>query len=182
MRHESSLIKSLCCKAWRRSMTGVLFCVSDFVEADWTGASIGLRDHCPLPFVRGFGFLANWLAWAQKRIMPHSGILKSASRSLAASPFPGRKKRGRQFILDAGGALLPKGPGVNALRMSGASTARCSWKSRRYRRSWQCLPSGRRTSGADRPSLRRFRQVPSCAHSLLCELRRLRCRSNRLRP
>lgn len=181
MRHESSLIKSLCCKAWRRSMTGVFFCVPGFVEADWAGASIGLRDHCPLPFVQGFGFLANWLAWAQKCSMPHSGILKSASRS-ELPPLSLTQEKGRQFILDAGGALLPKGPGVNAQRMSGASTARCSWKNRRYRRSWQCLPSGRRTSGADRPSLRRFHQVPSCAHSLLCELRRLRCRSNRLRP
>lgn len=29
---------------------------------------------------------------------------------------------------------------------------------------------------------RKFRQVPSCARSLLCEPHRLRCRSNRLRP
>ena len=177
MRHESSLIKSLCCKAWRRSMTGV-FCVPDFAKPTERVRQLacGIIARCLL-FGGGVGFLANWLAWAQKHILPHSGILKSASRSLTAFLFLDTRK-GRQFILDAGGALLPKGPGANALRMSGASTARCSWN----RRSWQCLLSGRRTSGADRPSLRRFRQVPSCAHSLLCELRRLRCRSNRLRP
>lgn len=181
MRHESSLIKSLCCKAWRRSMTGV-FCVPDFAKPTERVRQLacGTIARCLL----FGGGSASWrIGWngAQKYIMPHSGILKNASRSLAVSLFLDARK-GRQFILDAGGALLPKGPGANALRMSGASTARCSWKNRRYRRSWQCLPSGRRTSGADRPSLRRFRQVPSCAHSLLCELRRLRCRSNRLRP
>lgn len=180
MRHESSLIKSLCCKAWRRSMTGVF--VSPILSKP-TGRvcqlACGTIARCLL-----FRGSASWrIGWngAQKHILPHSGILKSASRSLTAFLFPDTRK-GRQLILDAGGALLPKGPGANALRTSGASTARCSWKNRRYRRSWQCLPSGRRTSGADRPSLRRFRQVPSCAHSLLCELRRLRCRSNRLRP
>lgn len=181
MRHESSLIKSLCCKAWRRSMTGVFF-VSPVLSKP-TGRvrqlACGTIARCLL-----FRGSASWrIGWngAQKYILPHSGILKSASRS-ELPPLSLTQEKGRQFILDAGGALSPKGPGVNAQRMSGASTALCSWKNRRYRRSWQCLLSGRRTSGADRPSLRRFRQVPSCAHSLLCELRRLRCRSNRLRP
>ena len=182
MRHESSLIKSLCCKAWRRSMTGVFLCPR-FCRSRLSRCVNWLAGPLPVAFCSGGGSASWRIGWngAQKYIMPHSGILKNASRSLAVSLFLDARK-GRQFILDAGGALLPKGPGANALRMSGASTARCSWKNRRYRRSWQCLPSGRRTSGADRPSLRRFRQVPSCAHSLLCELRRLRCRSNRLRP
>ena len=164
MRHESSLIKSLCCKAWRRSMTGVFLCPR-FCRSRLGGCVNWLAGPLPVAFCSGVRLPGELVGMGSET---HPASFGHIEKRL---PF-----------LDAGGALLPKGPGVNAQRMSGASTARCSWKNRRYRRSWQCLPSGRRTSGADRPSLRRFRQVPSCAHSLLCELRRLRCRSNRLRP
>lgn len=164
MRHESSLIKSLCCKAWRRSMTGVFLCPR-FCRSRLSGCVNWPAGPLPVAFCLGVRL---------------PGELVGVGSGTHHASFGYIEKR--LPFLDAGGALLPKGPGANALRMSGASTARCSWKNRRYRRSWQCLPSGRRTSGADRPSLRRFRQVPSCAHSLLCELRRLRCRSNRLRP
>ena len=177
MRHESSLIKFLCCKAWRRSMTGVFFCVLVLSKptervrqlACWTIARCfcsGVR--LPGELV-GMGSEIHHASFGHiEKRLPFLGLLFLCPRN------------GRRF--NAGGASLSKGPGANALRMSGASTARCSWKNRRYRRSWQYLPSERRTSGVDRPSLRRFRQVPSCAHSLLCELRRLRCRSDRLRP
>lgn len=155
MRHESSLIKSLCCKAWRRSMTGVFLCPR-FCRSRLGGCVNWLAGPLPVAFCSG--------------VRLPGELVGMGPRNTSC------------LILDAGGASLPKGPGMNAPRMSGASTALCSWKNRRYRRSWQHLPSERRTLGVDRPSLRRFRQVLSCAHSLLCELRRLRCHSDRLRP
>lgn len=181
MRHESSLIKSLCCKAWRRSMTGVFLCPR-FCRSRLSRCVNWLAGPLPVAFCSGVRLLGELVGVGSEMHHASFGYIEKRLPFFSCPPLSWTQEKGGQFILDAGGALLPKGPGVNALRMSGASTARCSWKSRRYRRSWQCLLSGRRTSGADRPSLRRFRQVPSCAHSLLCELRRLRCRSNRLRP
>lgn len=158
MRHESSSIKSLCCKAWRRSSTGV-FCFIGFV-AGLAGMVIApSRRHT---FRRGFrapGKLAN---------MPSD---KWQAPSGLCEPI----------LLDVGRVVAGRGlMQVRCMRFD-AFTARCSWKSRQYHRSWQCLLSGRRMSGADRPSLHRFRQVLSCARSPLCELHRPRCRSNRLR-
>ena len=164
MRHESSLIKSLCCKAWRRSMTGVFF------------ASPVLSK--PTERVRQLACWTIARCFCSGVRLP--GELVGMGSEIHHASFGHIEKR--LPFLDTGGASLPKGPGMNAPRMSGASTALCSWKNRRYRRSWQHLPSERRTLGVDRPSLRRFRQVLSCAHSLLCELRRLRCHSDRLRP
>lgn len=180
MRHESSLIKSLCCKAWRRSMTGVFLCPR-FCRSRLSGCVNWPAGPLPVAFCLGVRLPGELVGVGSETHHASFGHIEKAPPVPELPPCSWAQEKGG-FILDAGGALLPKGPGANALRTSGASTARCSWKSRRYRRSWQCLLSGRRTSGADRPSLRRFRQVPSCAHSLLCELRRLRCRSNRLRP
>lgn len=158
MRHESSSIKFLCCKAWRRSSTGA-FCFIGFVAG-----LVGYGD-CRLlggTFRRGFrapGRLAN---------MPSD---KWQAPSGLCEPI----------LLDVGRVVAGRGLMQMRCIRSDAFTARCSLRSRQCHRSWQCLLSGRRTSGADRPSLHRFRQVPSCARSLLCEPHRPRCRSNRLR-
>lgn len=107
MRHESSLIKSLCCKAWRRSMTGVFF-VSPILSKPTERVrqlACGTIARCLL-----FRGSASWrIGWngAQKYIMPHSGILKNASRSLAVSPFLDARKGetvhlgcGRRFVAE----------------------------------------------------------------------------------
>lgn len=162
MRHESSSIKSLCCKAWRRSSTGVFFCFIGFCyQADrvWR-----------LPF---------W-AVVHRRGLQVSGKLAHMPSDKQEAPSGLFRIRPVVWMRD----WFVAGRGLMRMRCmrTDAFTARCSWKSRQCHRSWQCLLSGRRTSGADRPSLRKFRQVPSCARSLLCEPHRLRCRSNRLRP
>lgn len=108
MRHESSLIKSLCCKAWRRSMTGV-FCVPGFVEADWAGASIGLRDHCPLPFVRGFGFLANWLEWGPETHPASFGYIEKRLPFFSRLPLSWTQEKGEAVHLGCGRRFVAEG-------------------------------------------------------------------------
>lgn len=158
MRHESSSIKSLCCKAWRRSSTGVfLFHRICY----WAGG----HGDCPsgrLCIAEDFRFLASWLTCCQVNGRPRPGFCDP-------------------ILLGVGWVVAGRGLMQMRCMRFDAFTARCSWKSRQCHRSWQRLLSGRRMSGADRPSLHRFRQVPSCARSLLCEPHRPRCRSNRLR-
>lgn len=161
MRHESSSIKSRCCKVWRRS---------------WTGAFL---FYWVLFRVGGARRLLFW-AVVHRRGLQVSGKLAHMPSDKQEAPSGLLRIRPVVWMRDrfvAGRGLMQ----MRCMRFD-AFTARCSWKSRQCHRSWQCLLSGRRTSGADRPSLRKFRQVPSCARSLLCEPHRLRCRSNRLRP
>lgn len=161
MRHESSSIKSLCCKVWRRSWTGAFFVLSGFVPG-WWGTVIAF--------------------WA---VVHRRGLQVSGK----PAHMPSDKQEAPSGLLQIRPVVWMRdwfvaGRGLMRMRCmrTDAFTARCSWKSRQCHRSWQCLLSRRRTSGADRPSLRKFRQVPSCARSLLCEPHRLRCRLNRLRP
>lgn len=108
MRHESSLIKSLCCKAWRRSMTGVFLCPR-FCRSRLSRCVNWLAGPLPVAFCSGGGSASWRIGWngAQKYIMPHSGILKNASRSLAVSPFLDARKGetvhlgcGRRFVAE----------------------------------------------------------------------------------
>lgn len=160
MRHESSSIKSRCCKVWRRSRTGA-FCFIGFCSS-----LVGCGDCLSgrLCIAEDFRFLASRHMPSDKQEAP-SGLLRIRPVVWMRDWFV------------AGRGLMQ----MRCMRFD-AFTARCSWKSRQCHRSWQYLLSRRRTSGADRPNLRKFRQVPSCARSLLCEPHRLRCRSNRLRP
>ena len=108
MRHESSLIKSLCCKAWRRSMTGVFLCPR-FCRSRLSRCVNWLAGPLPVAFCSGggFGFLANWLEWGPEIHHASFGHIEKRLPFFSCLPFPGRKKRetvhlgcGRRFVAE----------------------------------------------------------------------------------
>lgn len=105
MRHESSLIKSLCCKAWRRSMTGV-FCPR-FCRSRLSRCVNWLAGPLPVAFCSGVRLPGELVGVGSEMQHASFGYIEKRLPFFNCLPFPGHKKRkavhlgcGRRFVAE----------------------------------------------------------------------------------
>lgn len=107
-RHESSLIKSLCCKAWRRSMTGVFLCPR-FCRSQLSGCVNWLAGPLPVAFCSGVRLPGELIGMGQEIHHASFGHIEKRLPFFSCLPLSWTQEKGEAVHLECGRRFVAEG-------------------------------------------------------------------------